>query len=286
MDIPEINPYIRLAMHSTLLAPSQIKRRIILDYELVYIENGRFRLTYHDQDYTCQKGDILFLCPNIPHSFHVFETNVVQPHIHFDMQYASDSSDVFISFQDYHQLSPTERALIRENVFPSLRDAPPFLKIRNQEHFLEIFYEIISAKQSSCLNTLEYKAKMLNLLQDIISENAPEDFVPVSNDSRIAPLVKAYLDSSYDQDIQLSNLEQHFGYSKFHIEKLFKREYGISPISYRNNKRLSKAAALLLDHSVTATAQQVGYSSVYAFSRAFRSFYGISPTQYIMQNKK
>lgn len=125
MNISEVNPYIRLATESTILAPSQINRRIILDYELIYIENGRFRLTYNNENYICQKGDILFLCPNIPHSFHIFETNLVQPHIHFDMQYAPDSRDVFICFQDYNQLSQKERALIRENVFPSLKNTPP-----------------------------------------------------------------------------------------------------------------------------------------------------------------
>lgn len=286
MQISEINPYIRLAMHSTLLAPSQMKRRIILDYELIYIESGTFRLNYNEHDYTCQKGDILLLCPNIPHAFYVFETTLVQPHIHFDMLYASDSSKVFVNFKDHNSLSPNERALIRENVFPSLQNASPILKIKNKEQFLKIFYEIVLVKQSDLLNTLEYKSKMLLLLQAVISENAPDDFVATPTILKIAPLVKAYIDSNYDQDIPLENLEQHFGYSKFYIEKRFKQEYGISPINYRNSKRLAKAALLLADHSVTATANKVGFSSIYAFSRAFRAFFGVSPTEYIRKSKE
>lgn len=126
---------------------------------------------------------------------------------------------------------------------------------------------------------------MLRLLSDIISENAPDDFAAVSNNPSIASLVKEYIDSNFEQNIQLDHIAQYFGYSKFHIEKLFKREYNTSPISYRNSKRLIKAASLLMSHSVTATSQQVGFSSVYAFSRAFRSFYGVSPTEYVHESK-
>lgn len=286
MNISEINPYIRLTMYSTLFVPSQIKRRIILDYELIYIESGKFRLNYNNRDYTCEKGDFLFLCPNIPHSFHIFETNVIQPHIHFDMQYTHDSGDVFISFQDYPELSKSERALIRENVFPSLKNKPPFIKVKDREHFLKIFYEIVFVKQPSLLNTLEYKAKMLTLLSEMISENAPDDFLPVTGSFKIASLVKTYLDAHYDQDIQLANLEQHFNYSKFYIEKAFAQKYGISPIKYRNKKRLTKAASLLGSQPVTTIAHQVGFSSVYAFSRAFHSVYGVSPTRYISDRQK
>lgn len=286
MNISEINPYIRLTMYSTLFVPSQIKRRIILDYELIYIESGRFRLNYNNYDYICEKGDFLFLCPSIPHSFHIFDTDIIQPHIHFDMQYTHDSKDVFVSFQDYQELSKSERALIRENVFPSLKNKPPFIKVINQERFLKIFYEIVLAKHPSLLNTLEYKAKMLTLLSEVISENAPDDFLPVTNNFKIAPLVKTFLDANYDQNIQLANLEQHFNYSKFYIEKAFTQKYGISPIKYRNKKRLAKAASLLGNQSVTTIAHQVGFTSVYAFSRAFHSVYGVSPTQYIYQRQK
>ena len=39
-DISAINPYIRLAMHSVLPRHHVIKRRIIFDYELIYIADG------------------------------------------------------------------------------------------------------------------------------------------------------------------------------------------------------------------------------------------------------
>ena len=44
MNIHEINPYIRHAAPSSIHPPLHINRRIILDYELLYVESGEFIL--------------------------------------------------------------------------------------------------------------------------------------------------------------------------------------------------------------------------------------------------
>lgn len=282
MNIQEINPYIRLAIHSELLDSFCINRRIILDYELLYVEEGKFLLVYNDKKFLCQKGDLILLCPGIPHSFHSLNVNLSQPHIHFDLKYDNHSDEIFICFRDYHELTSTERLMIRENAFPHLTDCP-ILKINDKEAFLQLFYDIIDSKDNKSLNC---KSKMQHLLSAIISENAPGAFTLPPNDPGIASLVKSYIDSNYKQEISLSDLEKQFGYSKFYLEKLFKQEYGVSVINYRNSKRMSAATELLPVYSVSQTAQILGFSSIYAFSRAFRTAYGVSPTKYGEQHRK
>lgn len=276
MILEEINPYIRHSGQSVIPAPYHINRRIILDYELLYVDDGEFLLTYNDKDFFCPKGSILFICPNIPHSFHILTKDLSQPHIHFDLQYDSYSEKVFISYQDYDELSPSHRLMIRENVFPELAHSP-FLKINDKETFFKTFYQIINEKD---LRSLNCKAKMLCLLQTIITDNAFDITYKQSFSTKIAFLLKSYIDSNYEQDISLDTLESQFNYNKFYIEKSFKQEHGISVISYRNNKRFEVALKFLEDHSVSQTAQMLGFSSIYSFSRAFRLAYGKSPTKY------
>ena len=281
MNILEVNPYIRCAMHSEIQAPWHLNKRIILDYELLYVEEGEFLLNYNEKDFWCKKGDILLLCPNIPHSFHLEKNRLLQPHIHFDMQYDKDSENVFICFQDYEELTKTERLMIRENVFPQLQEIP-FLKISEKERFLKLFFGVIDSRE---INSLESKSKMLRLLQMIISENEPEEFSMPSQNPGVAMRVKSYLDANYEQEIQLSDLEKQFGYSKFYLEKLFRQAYGESIISYRNEKRMQAAVRMLQEYSVSQTAQMLGFSSNYTFSRAFRTNYGVSPTQYVQKRE-
>jgi AraC-like DNA-binding protein len=42
---------------------------------------------------------------------------------------------------------------------------------------------------------------------------------------------------------------------------------------------MQMAKQLLKDFSVTSVAEKTGYQSVYAFSRAYKTFYGVSPTK-------
>lgn len=282
MKISEINPYIRHAARSVITAPYHINQRIILDYELLYVDDGEFVLTYNGKDFLCKKGSILLLCPNIAHSFHILNMDLSQPHIHFDMKYDSQSPKVFICFQDYPELTSAERLMIRENVFPQLDDSP-FLKINDKDAFLKTFFDIIDTKD---VHTLSCKAKMLYLLQAIISDNAPEFSKKPSVNTKITTLIKSYIDSNYDQEISLETLERQFDYSKYYIEKLFKQKYGVSVINYRNTKRMEAAVRLLEEHSVSKVAETLGFSSIYSFSRAFRMTYGVSPTKYMQNMQK
>lgn len=281
MNLSEINPYIRLATRSVILAPYHINQRIILDYELLYVENGNFILTYNGKDFQAKKGSILLICPNIPHSFHITNEDLSQPHIHFDMKYDSMSSKVYICFQDYTELSSSDRLMIRENLFPQ-PDGSPFLKINDKETFLKTFFEIIDMKD---MHSLNYKAKMLTLLHTLITENVPEITSKPTINSGIASLIKSYIDSNYEQEISLDTLEKQFDYSKFYMEKLFKQEYDISIMNYRNTKRMEASVRLLQNHTVSETANLLGFSSIYSFSRAFRMTYGESPTKYMQKIK-
>lgn len=276
MNLLEINPYIRHAEQSELIAPHHINSRILLDYELLYIEDGELFISYNEKNFLCKNGDILLLCPNIPHSLHVSRTNLIQPHIHFDLKYDSYSEQRFVSFNDYCNLTSAQRKMIQENPFLNLQHSP-FVKISNKHLFLKLFYGIIKAREP---NSLTAKSDMLRLIQMIISENASETFSLPAKNSDIAFLIKSYVDANYDQEICLDNLERYFGYSKYYIEKRFKQKYHISVMNYRNNKRIAAATQLLFNHSVTQTAQLLGFSSIYTFSRTFHKAYGLSPTKY------
>ena len=77
--------------------------------------------------------------------------------------------------------------------------------------------------------------------------------------------------------MSLDDFESFFSYSKFYLEKLFKDEYNVGIVAYRNKKRMQIAKQMLKDRSVTCVAEKTGYQSVYAFSRAYKTFYGTSP---------
>ena len=66
MNLSLINPYIRLAMESRISAGHNIARRVIYDYELIYLEEGSFTFVYNDKTYPCKAGDIILSAPEHP----------------------------------------------------------------------------------------------------------------------------------------------------------------------------------------------------------------------------
>lgn len=276
MNLSEINPYLRLCIQSVIPANRQINRRIILDYELICLESGQLELEYNGTVFRFGPGDILLLCPGIPHAFHVLDQPVSQPHIHFDLIYDSYSPSVFISFQDMEALSEADRQMLRENLFPQLA-ASPLLAIRNPESFRRTFFRIIRSENHQ---SLQCKAWMLQLIETILADLSLPEASPRTVWDRVAFPVRSYLDANFQQDCSLDSLAQQFCYSKFYLETCFRQAYGVSILQYRNRQRMVAAAELLKDHSVTETAQLTGFSSIYSFSRAFRNHFGVSPSQY------
>lgn len=67
----------------------------------------------------------------------------------------------------------------------------------------------------------------------------------------------------------------------------FKQKTGLNYSHYITSLRLEQAARLLTDTDDTALSigYQVGYSAPNYFSRAFKKFYGISPSRYREQNR-
>lgn len=275
MQLSLINPYIRLATQSVIPSGHNIMRRIIYDYELIYLEHGDFVFIYNDIAYHCTKGDIIFICPGIPHSFVVENSEISQPHIHFDITYRLHSDHIPISFKDIENMSEREKSYIHKNYFDSYQNSP-ILTVQNKEKFLNVFYNIISGNT----NPLEKKADLIHLISMLINDNFP-DAIETQSNSDVAQQIKDYIDCANGCRMNLDDFEKVFYQSKFYLEKIFKRAFGMGIIEYRNKKRMALAPYLLKNNSVTEVAELLGYQSIFSFSRAYKQHYGHSPRNHI-----
>jgi len=72
------------------------------------------------------------------------------------------------------------------------------------------------------------------------------------------------------------------GLSRPALARQFLRVLGLSPMRYLTQKRMQAAAEMLLgtDAALAEVARQVGYSSEFAFNRAFRKHYQVPPGAY------
>lgn len=282
MDISKINPYIRVAMRSILRADKVIKRRIIYDYELIYIDDGEFIFNYNGVDHLCQTGDFIFIRPNIPHSFFGINRDLSQPHIHFDMTHLDDSPVVPVSFKDLPDLTDREKAMIRDDCFPTFPQTP-LVKFSDKEYVLRLFYEIVD---SEALYSLQQKANLILIIEQLIADNFQSNLKQIVSPYPIESQVKDYIDAGQGTSSRLDDIAKQFNYSKYYLDRRFHNKYGISIIAYRNQKRMQTARELLKNESVSAVCEKTGFSSIFVFSRAFKNCFGISPSDYKKRSEK
>lgn len=286
MNIHEINPYIRTAMYSRLTAPFVIETRVIFDYELIYVRGGGCEITYNGVKKQYSEGQILLLCPGVPHRFEgIPGVNFDQPHIHFDLQYDRFSLERYISFKNLDALSPRERGMIAENVLGD--DHLPETTVRDREQFQTLFFRIIDLYHyHKPRRELLGKALLCELLELL---PAFDDLLasPEPNHSR-EEQIRNYIEANYKNGITLDGLSRHFYVNKYTLTRRFRECYGVSPIHFVNQMKLQEAARRLADDdlSVGDIGAELGFSSIYAFSRFFKNGVGMSPDAYRQINRQ
>ena len=281
MDRNLLSPYIRHAMYSTLLPNYIINRRVIFDYEIIYIKEGSFKIQIDGVDYICQKNNVVFLRPGVPHIFYVGKYGVSQPHIHFDAIYSPKSLVTPISFKDMDAMTPEEISLIQEDVLSDI-NIPCVFSPEDPSSFQRLFFNIIDAFIKGSDSQLKAKAKIALLIDMVISQFDKEKPALNKNPDTVIAAVKNYIDENHNNILTLDFLSEMFFINKFTLIRKFKKTYGINIIKYYNEKRLETAKNLLKKSNMTI--KQIGdmlnFTDAYSFSRFFKSSVGISPKEY------
>jgi len=100
-------------------------------------------------------------------------------------------------------------------------------------------------------------------------------------DRRILATLKS-IEQNMSEPVDLGTIAAEVKLSKFYFERLFQAEVGESYYAYFKRIRMHNAASRLkhTNQSIYEIAVAYGYGSNAAFTRAFRSFWGVSPTDY------
>lgn len=86
----------------------------------------------------------------------------------------------------------------------------------------------------------------------------------------------------FRREWRVSDMAELSGYSQSRFLSLYKTRFGVSPILDLTRRRIDEAKILLLygNMSIAETAEAVGYSSIYYFSRIFKEHTGLTPTEF------
>ena len=89
------------------------------------------------------------------------------------------------------------------------------------------------------------------------------------------------------QPVNIINLIDKTGYSRWYVQRKFCALAGISMKSYIRSRKMTEAAKMILstDRKIIDIALEYGYLEQQAFCRTFKNHYGVSPTMFRKMNK-
>ena len=112
-----------------------------------------------------------------------------------------------------------------------------------------------------------------------------KDLVAPLNCEEIPPKlaeVLHQLETAYDAPVSPSSLAKKAGMTKVRFARTIKRIHGITPMQWITKTRITAGCRLLREtnDSIATIALDCGFSDHSAFTRAFRTAIGITPTQF------
>ena len=98
----------------------------------------------------------------------------------------------------------------------------------------------------------------------------------------VAEKAKTYLDGMEDFTLDMTTFSKELGYSREHITRSFLAAYHVTPRQYFDLGRMNVALLRLMEGKrVIEVSEEMRFSSPYAFSKAFKKHFGLSPTKYL-----
>jgi AraC family transcriptional regulator len=102
--------------------------------------------------------------------------------------------------------------------------------------------------------------------------------LPVWQQKRVADFIEEHL----SEDISLAALAELVDLSLYHFARAFTQSFGMPPHRYHWARRMDRARSLLRMPalSVTQIGSRIGFCETSSFTRAFRKFTGVTPSEY------
>lgn len=148
--------------------------------------------------------------------------------------------------------------------------------------------EVLEALEREAAYSEERPYQVLSMLYGLLDEayvDAPELFADQSagaRDSQSVAKAVDYIGLNYYHKIDINSICTYVNYSRYYFSRRFKEIQGMSITEYINKVRLDRAVYLLThtDLTVIQVARSVGFEDPYYFSKKFKLYTGLAPTQF------
>ena len=228
-------------------------------WELTYVDKGELLTTIDGMSYHLKQGDLIFYAPMQFHTQSTFEK--------------ISSSYLTINFK----MNFNHADLLCNKIFSLKRDSY-FIVTKLIE---ELSNDNLYSNDLSLCYLKQLIIQMLRL-DNSHFHSKPTTHMQQTYENELLNDILLYIDDNIYEKISVSTLCDHFCISTSMLHSLFRKNMNNTAKNYINELKLSKSKELIRNstHTLSEISEMLGFSSIHYFSKKFKSYFNISPTEY------
>jgi AraC-like DNA-binding protein len=238
----------------------QCERRIVPDYNLIYVIRGRVAWVIEGKRWEMHPGGMVIVPPAVIHHGFSNTRKMTLASVHVEVRLPG-GQDVF-----------------------TLLNPPQFQQVAEGSR-LDGYFRGLAGEFDREIG--EETGLMLPgwshmIVRELFLHDARAGLLNPSVADPIIAEVLRELDGMVARPVALADLARRSGFSAQHLNRIFRRVLGMTPLQYLLRMRLERAASMLREGSRTvgAIAKETGFEDAYYFSRLFKQHLGQSPVEY------
>lgn len=249
-------------------------------WEMVYVINGQVDIGADDQVHVLGGGDVIF---HRPDEFHSIWANYAHAPELIVVSFESASETMRQFEKKCFRVSEKQQRLLRsllqeaERAFSTSLESGP--RRVNPDH-----------PGGSYMIRLILTQLLMDMLTGVWGMDAPTAErirKPDLDTARQLDSLAAYMRGHLRGGLRFADLCRHAGMSETVLKQLFRRYFGASPMAYYEQIRMGEARRMLRegDGNVASVAYALGFSSPAYFSTRFKNVCGMSPREYVREER-
>ena len=243
-------------------------------YELVFFEEGDIKYVCEGSVFYPKYGDIILIPPG---KFHMSvidsDSTHYKRHVFYLYPFAFES------------IGHSELTLFLDRTKNG--DIFTFDSIEVKQNFIDLLERLksISQRESSTLEDALMLSYVIHIFYLLNQKNCQPKNEISSLPENILSL-KRYVDTNFAQITSVTEVAEHFYYSREYVSRLFKKYFDTTISDYIMKRRIAESQLLIMqDIPLIDIAYQVGFGSLSTFIRAFRAVTNMTPSEY-RKNRK
>lgn len=241
--------------------------------QFFYFTNGKAVVRCNSTNIHVTAGDLVIINCNELHYCESLCSDLIYYVIRVDLSFLFSSK--IDSCQTKFMAPLTQNLILFENLVSNDSDTSKCInKIIEEYYTKNIGFELAI---KSCI----YELIVILIRKYVKKILTKKEFDLQYNNLKRFNKIIEYIETNYANQINIDILSSMVNMSSYHFCRLFKQTTGKSAIDYINGLRIEKAAALLheSDSNITEIALSCGFNDTNYFSRIFKKYKHISPTQ-------